>query len=158
MPPLKKAGIKDSLTKEEMQARIRELEGRSYERQLRQHMLSQSQAQQSRGGGSAKEKSEEKRPASVDPEEVAAVKARQAEELLKKQEEERLKKELRKRRVDEYEVLLQIDYETVKEFQQELWVHVSRVCEKVPFESTTYLGVPWNQLSSKVHAAHAERN
>lgn len=158
MPPLKKAGIKESLTKEEMVLRIRELENRSYERQLRNHMMSQSQVAKSRVQAAEKERSEEERPQSVDGEEQKALKERQQSDLQKKQEEERLKRELRKRRIDEYEVLLQIDFESVKEFQQDLWVHVDRVCNKIPFESTTYLGVPWNQLSSKVRYAHAERD
>lgn len=139
MTPIQKYGLDPSVTKEDLKQKIYEIGFKDYNTALRRRnsqVRSQSAASQHRSrSAGAKSQGE--------GEEFT-------EEQLEKQkkEEEEKKRRRQKPEPDQYQLTLTV--KSSKSFPEDLCVHVERVSEKQPVNSSTVLYIPWNKLNSRV--------
>lgn len=139
MTPIQKYGLDPSVTKEDLKQKIYEIGFKDYNTALRRRnsqVRSQSAASQHRSrSAGAKSQGE--------GEEFT-------EEQLEKQkkEEEEKKRRRQKPEPDQYQLTLTV--KSSKSFPEDLSVHVERVSEKQPVNSSTVLYIPWNKLNSRV--------
>ena len=151
MTPMRKFGLKETTSKEELIEKIWDISSHNYDVQVKR----KNSAARSMSEERARSRSAKSRLAEEEKEEEEAEKARKEEEEKRKKEEEEKKRKLRQK-TEEYIVFLQV--KVAKNLPEDLSVHVERVCEKqlVGVDSITEVAVPWNKLSTRVGSDYAE--
>ena len=161
MNQIKKYGLEEGITKEEMEEKIWELGLKDYDTSMRREMADQrkSKLMKSKESSQIIETDEDKKHR-LEKEEQERQKKREeeAEKLtlrIKAREEERTKRKA----VDQYYLRLNLmdpnSYGTPA-FPTDLSVHIERVMEPQLVAYTSELLVPWNKLSTRVGISQLE--